>query len=563
MNKKRFLPILISIFIAILLYIGCYNTLTVKLKNPIYALDEGWTVYIDHKEYDNVTLSEFYKSYSKTLTRGTHITMTHELPLSNDITTPSIIFRSRYTTLLCYIDNKLIFQFGEEFYMENRFLGKMYHVISLPPDYAGKTLKFDMLVSENDAFRTLAPPILGSQHDVTSLFVHDNLVIIAAGVFMFVFGIVFLSIGLLFVARIPEVKSLLLGSLFCMNLSAWLMSYYNILSLFIYTELETQIEYFTMYLVVPYCYIIVYYVLNMKGNRVYLALMSISCGVPLIQYLLQYAFNIHLRRTLPFYHLTGFVGIAVLFYFAFIIRRQSGAPAASKIQITGLVIFVMSEVVHLLIYYFDIMHLDYSLPLSRTIIAAGCFSFAVCQLFTYMSYITDTYAKKQENISLSHLAYADGLTNLANRAKSDSLMAELNNASDDYCILSIDLNGLKYVNDKFGHPTGDKYIKDFSKVLVSTFGENSFCARIGGDEFLVIIRDAETKDISALVDRMNSALNVMNALYTEYHRSVATGFAFKHECEDGSSHSVYLLADERMYEAKRAMHEELGINSRL
>ena len=135
-------------------------------------------------------------------------------------------------------------------------------------------------------------------------------------------------------------------------------------------------------------------------------------------------------------------------------------------------------------------------------------------------------------MSLSHLAYADGLTHLANRAKSDKLMDELNNAKDDYCILSIDLNGLKIVNDKYGHPTGDKYIKDFSKVLMNTFGDESFCARIGGDEFLVVIRDAGGKDIN-------------------------------HELESGGSHEVYLLADQRMYEMKRKMHEELGIHARL
>ncbi|MBP3278510.1 MAG: hypothetical protein J6M44_06110 [Butyrivibrio sp.] len=62
---------------------------------------------------------------------------------------------------------------------------------------------------------------------------------------------------------------------------------------------------------------------------------------------------------------------------------------------------------------------------------------------------------------------------------------------------------------------------------------------------------------------MNSALNVMNALYPEYHRSVATGYAFKHELPNATSHEVYLLADERMYEMKRKMHEELGIHNRL
>ncbi len=197
-------------------------------------------------------------------------------------------------------------------------------------------------------------------------------------------------------------------------------------------------------------------------------------------------------------------------------------------------------------------------------ISGGCLFFAICQLANYLLFVTQSYAQKQEYASLSHLAYADGLTNLPNRASTDKEMRELNNLTTDYCIISIDLNGLKLVNDKFGHPSGDKYITDFSKVLVSAFGDAGMCARIGGDEFLVIIRDSEGKDIDALLSRMDSALNVMNALYTEYHRSVATGHAFRHECGDGAtSHEVYLLADKRMYENKRRMHEELGIKTRL
>ncbi len=63
---------------------------------------------------------------------------------------------------------------------------------------------------------------------------------------------------------------------------------------------------------------------------------------------------------------------------------------------------------------------------------------------------------------------------------------------------------------------------------------------------------------------MESALNVMNAIYAEYQRSVATGYAFRHECRgEVTSHEVYLLADERMYENKRRMNEELGIKQRL
>ena len=214
-------------------------------------------------------------------------------------------------------------------------------------------------------------------------------------------------------------------------------------------------------------------------------------------------------------------------------------------------------------YGFEVAGHQTNQSVNKIVISSACLIFAACQLSTYLMYITETYAKRRENQSLSHLAYADGLTNLANRSKADKLMEELNSATDDYCIMSIDLNGLKDVNDKFGHPTGDRYLKEFAKVLSNTFGENDFSARIGGDEFLVVLRDANTKDISALIGRMNSALNVMNALYPDYKRSVSTGFAFKHESEKGNSHQVYLLADQRMYENKRKMHQELGIHPRL
>jgi diguanylate cyclase (GGDEF)-like protein len=437
-------------------------------------------------------------------------------------------------------------------------------MVSLPADYAGKTLVFDMFAGEPNAFKSLHAPVFGSHTDISGTFVRDHLIIIATGMFMFVFGLTFLCIAMVFVNFVPEVKSLLVGSLFCMNLAAWLLSYYNILSLFIYTERESEVEYFTMYLVVPYCYWLLYYIKDLKKDRIYRAIMVVSISVPTLQFLLHYIFNIHLRVTLPMYHIVAVLGFTVLIYYAVITNRHiKDEPASTVIQLVGLLSFASGHFIHLIIYVLEVNNFKTNEMFNKAIISIACLIFAACQLATYLVYITATYAKRQENISLSHLAYADGLTNLANRSKADKLMEELNSAKDDYCIMSIDLNGLKDVNDKFGHPSGDRYIKEFAKVLSNTFEDEDFYARIGGDEFLVVLRDAGTRDINALIERMNSALNVMNALYPEYKRSVSTGFAFRHERENGNSHEVYLLADQRMYENKRRMHQELGIHPRL
>lgn len=562
LNKKR-LPFAISIIIIFLTILLCHCTLTFESDNTLITLDDGWTVTLNNEKYENVKLSKFDKTITKVLSRGDHIVMTHLLPDSSHITNPTIAFLSRYTTLDCYIDDDNIYSFGHELFNNKHFLGKLYHIISMSPDYQGKKLTFVLDVAEDKAFMRLAPPLFGSHRQVAGTLVHENLIIISTGIFLFIFGVCFMCIALLFVSNVSEIKSLLLGSLLCMDMGIWLFCYYSILSFFIYTPYETQIEYFTLYMIIPFCYLLVYYIQDLSGNRVYLALMTVGCGIPVLQFLLHYFFNIHLRETLPLYHFDAIISFLVVLYYAIKNSRQKNIPPSSLMQMTGIVFFTVSEFMHLIIYILDLNDIP-TIPLAnRIIISLGCLIFAICQLSTYLIYVTDNYAQKKENISLSHLAYADGLTNLANRAKAEQYMASLDKTQDDYCIISIDLNGLKTVNDEYGHPTGDRYIKDFAKVLNNTFNEFGLCARVGGDEFMVILNNITDLDIDGLISRMNSALNVMNALYTEYSRSVAVGYSYRHEFETPNAHKVYMRADQRMYEEKRKMHEELGIHCRL
>ncbi len=563
MRKIRLLPLTNAFIIAFLILIICSLTLTYNASYPTKEIDSGWNVTINGHTYENVTLSEFYKILDKKLVLGDHIVMSTVLPDIGYLPSPTLVFKTQYTTLHCYLDGNQIYSFGDEIYQNNHFLGKLYHIITLDTKYSGKVLVFDMNASENNPFTTLAPPMLGTHKDIGGILVHSNLVIIGAGVFMFIFGIAFLCMGLFFVTAVPEVTSLLFGALLSMNLGAWLLSYYNVLSFFIYTPKETEIEFFTLYIIIPYYCLILYYVMELKGNRIYIAIIFICSGIPLMQYILHYCFNIHMRSTLVLYHIDGIIGFSVLIYYTVKLVQREKVNSASLIQVTGILCFACALFAHIIVYYLRSMHIKTFPVLDKLIISVGCLLFVMCQLATYMLFITENYAKKQENISLSHLAYADGLTNLANRAKAEKYMADLDKSDSDYCMISIDLNGLKPINDKFGHPTGDRYIKDFAKVLTNTFGELGLCARVGGDEFLVVLESSGTQDINGLIDRMNSALNVMNALYTEYQRSVATGYAFRHEFNNPTAHKVYMRADKRMYDEKRKMHEALGIHTRL
>ncbi len=70
-------------------------------------------------------------------------------------------------------------------------------------------------------------------------------------------------------------------------------------------------------------------------------------------------------------------------------------------------------------------------------------------------------------------------------------------------------------------------------------------------------------EVDTTLHKLNDALEVKNVLYPEFKRSVAAGYAYSTEIPESDPHAVYLLADKRMYEKKKKMHEKLGISARI
>ncbi|WP_312632289.1 GGDEF domain-containing protein, partial [Mammaliicoccus sciuri] len=70
-------------------------------------------------------------------------------------------------------------------------------------------------------------------------------------------------------------------------------------------------------------------------------------------------------------------------------------------------------------------------------------------------------------------------------------------------IISIDLDGLKKINDKFGHQTGDLYIKQASKIIQDVINKKYIVYRIGGDEYIIILKNLSHKEINSIINNIN------------------------------------------------------------
>ena len=165
----------------------------------------------------------------------------------------------------------------------------------------------------------------------------------------------------------------------------------------------------------------------------------------------------------------------------------------------------------------------------------------------------DVTDRRQTESRMAHMAYHDGLTDLPNRAAFLQALSQMIEAcegtADEFAVLSVDLDGLKEINDVFGHAMGDKLLIEVARRLQMSTG-GGVVARLSGDEFGLIIDGKQPEAAKALAERVAETLASDflidgKSIYT----GVTTGISvFPHNGRDGAS--LLANADAALFRAK-------------
>ncbi|MBR1328051.1 diguanylate cyclase (GGDEF)-like protein/PAS domain S-box-containing protein [Bradyrhizobium ottawaense] len=169
--------------------------------------------------------------------------------------------------------------------------------------------------------------------------------------------------------------------------------------------------------------------------------------------------------------------------------------------------------------------------------------------------IEDVTERITNEARISHLAHHDALTDLPNRSAFNAVLGErlerAQEAATSFAVLSLDLDRFKEVNDVFGHPVGDLLMRAAADRLAEE-ADGAFVARIGGDEFMILMPDDISRDdVLALAERLVETIGQELEVDDYFsHVGLSVGIAFYPD--DGVNAATLLAnADSALYRAKR------------
>lgn len=193
----------------------------------------------------------------------------------------------------------------------------------------------------------------------------------------------------------------------------------------------------------------------------------------------------------------------------------------------------------------------------------------LCAMFVILSVVIETFLNDSgktyllnTTIGLSVLTYylfvhtertqLDALTNLYKRETFYRDVPRMLKTATG--IIQFDLNGLKFLNDNYGHLEGDKAISTISKIILSITPFNMYGYRLGGDEFTFIVNNMKEEDIVSIINKIKDEIDKTNY-------SCSIGYSYKNS-DDLTIEKLMKIAEENMYKDKKEYYKKSGLTRR-
>lgn len=170
----------------------------------------------------------------------------------------------------------------------------------------------------------------------------------------------------------------------------------------------------------------------------------------------------------------------------------------------------------------------------------------------------DVTDKRARIRSIEYLSYHDGLTGLYNRRFYEEELKRIDTARNlPLTIVMGDVNGLKLINDSFGHTIGDELLQKTAKAIKKGCRADDIVARLGGDEFIAILPNTGEREAEAIIARIKGI--ILKEKVKELEISISFGHCTK-EDKDTNVQKIFKISEDNMY--KQKLYESSSMRSK-
>lgn len=540
----------IIIFAALIVAVGMLTrpdtSSATKFTEPI-ELKTNWYIDMENEEdilweslpYYNELRQDVFKVYNY---------------LPNDLSDSTCIFlKTNFQSVMVEIEG-----FGviyNELNNDQDLMGErievLTHIIELKDEYAGKKIT---VISESIAkyqYPILEEVLIGEKGDVLLNILSGTVVSLYFIALAAILGLALIIIGILLVINksTKYIADCLCFAIFTLLFDTWLICNISEIQCLINDKATLYSIYtFTLYTVLLPIFILLRNKCT-SFTKLYDSLFIINVLIMIINFILASTTNFKLVSSSIVLHAFLSVAIILMLYTVFVEYFKHKNKTILSFLISGS-IFFFCVALTLAAYYFPNMKLaviDYDFFVKIAFIA-----FVLINGVTYLQQVILASLKMSESAIYRKLAFTDLMTNLNNRSSFDHYLNTLTEEMfDSISILEVDIDGLKYVNDNFGHSVGDEMIKKVASEIKEVFGEYGKCFRIGGDEFEIIILNENKSFINLLIDRFKSNIDNMtlssgSKIYVSIGATFDDGMLSKYK----SIANLINVTDRLMYENK-------------
>ena len=187
--------------------------------------------------------------------------------------------------------------------------------------------------------------------------------------------------------------------------------------------------------------------------------------------------------------------------------------------------------------------------------------FMLCVASDISSLRQSSRSLRQAHVKALAAAHTDPLTGLSNRRHGQQLLRSALSESDPWpmCVAVLDLDHFKRINDSLGHAAGDLVICDFARLLQAGSRREDGCARIGGEEFLLILPAAGLPQAQAIIERLLSCVRLSRPLPKNPELGYACSAGLAQAIWGDSAETLLGRADAALYQAKAAGRDRVAI----